>query len=255
LPENPKHLKVASHNGTPLKKIFVKEEFPPLTSENWLQRTRTFLNKDTGLYELIDILTGKLIACQNKCEGPWDLSTMNEVNIDGRVILIPHGADHSKISTRKQHHYSQNIVDLICNEIAGGKAMTKVLEQTQYPSAPIFAVWRKEHPEINDQLDYAYEMRGEFARDKIQEIVDTEATDKMQLDNQKINLDANKWLAGKDAPKRFGDKKADVEVGRDMVINIISNIDRTPKEREIIDVTKKQISDGIKKDLLNGGDS
>ena len=130
----------------------------------------------------------------------------------------------------------------MCNEIAEGATLSAVCCQQHFPGQALLSRWMKEYDWIHDAFAHAYAMRGEVARDMVHDAATTEAQDKMELDNQKKVIDAGKWLAAQDAPRRFGQKKAELDVGGDLVINIISEIDRSkPVEREVIDVTEKHI--------------
>jgi hypothetical protein len=232
--------KVVSQSENLPRVLRPKREVEPLTRENWDQRVHVEFNEDSGLHEMIDLLTGKLIACEKKCEGPWDFGNLMEVEIDGRVVFVPHGVDYSKALSRSRVHFSMEILQLMCNEIASGKSLSQVCSQKHFPSHSLLAQWRRLYPEVDAALEQAYAMRGEIARDEVQRLIEAPSSSKSELEDKKVAIDGWKWLASRDAPKRFGSKVVDVEGGGGMVINIISHIDRGDNEREVIDVTEKQ---------------
>jgi hypothetical protein len=209
----------------------------PLTKDNWDRRTHTCKNEATGLYETYDLVTGDLLVAQAETT-QWDLSELTEVEIDGKKILVQRGVDFSRLTSRKQHVYSREIIDVICTKVASGESLTKILKDPVLPSISILSAWRKAHPWIDVALKQAYEMRAEHHRDRALDIAETEAESKLELENQKKEIDIHKWCAVQDAPHRFGNRSNE-EVERRAPVYIINTgiVREEPKEtKEIMDV-------------------
>lgn len=220
-----------------------KKKIDALTTENWEHRTHTSINKDTGLYETHDVLTGELLRVQSELIGHYDLSEFSEVNLDGKTVMVQRGIDFSRLSSRKLHVYSREVIDIICSRITQGESLTSILKDKAMPSSSTLSIWRKNNAEIDEALSFAYEMRAEHHRDIVKDVADEKAVSKLDLANQNKRIDAHKWLASKDAPKRFGAKKEEHDPIHPVYV-ISTGIVREEKDvteiKDVIDVGSEE---------------
>lgn len=118
--------------------------------------------------------------------------------------------------------YSQEIVEKICIRLGSGESLRSICRDDDMPSQSVVYVWLNRHPEFVEQYARAREEQAETHADEIVDIADEqpdliEIKDKdgnvvdIKLDSafiawQKQRIDARKWNAAKQRPKRYGDK-------------------------------------------------
>ena len=113
--------------------------------------------------------------------------------------------------------------------------MTKILG---LPVGLIYR-WRSLHPDFEQKLSLAREDRAEYYRDEFEDTLSLgENIDKDDVAGKKMQLDGLKWLCEKDAPKRYGPKKADSAGGTGgagTIIVIDTGINRPALEVESVE--------------------
>jgi len=118
--------------------------------------------------------------------------------------------------------YSPELVDTICNRLASGEGLRSICRDDDMPSQTIVYQWLNRHPEFLERYTRAREEQAETHADEIVAIADeTPETvpvyDKdgnvidIKLDSayiawQKQRIDARKWNAAKQRPKKYGDR-------------------------------------------------
>lgn len=102
--------------------------------------------------------------------------------------------------------YSPEIVDLICAEIAGGKSLRKVCDMEGMPSRAAFHLWLNQHPGVFDQYTRAREMRADARADRIDDLTEKVELGTLDANAARVIIDAEKWQAGKENSKRYGDR-------------------------------------------------
>lgn len=87
-----------------------------------------------------------------------------------------------------------------------GKSLRKVCDQKDMPSRELIRLWVAKDPEFFGQYTRAREARAEARADYIDEIADEVKEGKLDPNAARVLIDAQKWQAGKEAPKRYGEK-------------------------------------------------
>ena len=192
------------------------------------------LNKATGLLEVFDSETGKLIAIQ---ESP-DQALLHErrerlverVLPDGSTCLVEATIDPAKLLKFKFEEYSSYVVDLICEKIVEGESLTDICKQRGFPSYATFCRWKKQVPGIQEQIDGARRDRAEYMRDQAYQ--EALSVDEGSVDSTKLRIETIKWLASTDNKERFGNAKAQVELTQPLQIIVNTGIVRTVQDAD-----------------------
>lgn len=114
--------------------------------------------------------------------------------------------------------YTQEIVDVILEQIAGGKFLTEICDDPAMPSCSTVFKWRLDHHEFSE----AYAHAREAAADKM--VIETVAiaddgrndtyldddgnprVDTDVIQRSKLRVETRKWLLARMAPKEYGDR-------------------------------------------------
>jgi hypothetical protein len=118
--------------------------------------------------------------------------------------------------------FSQEIVDAICGRIAAGETLRQVCRDDEMPAQSTVFLWLQKHPEFSEQYVRARESLMDCFADEIVDIAEDGSNDWMlrqtkdgesvevlnreAIERSRIRIDARKWLMGKCAPKKYGDK-------------------------------------------------
>lgn len=118
--------------------------------------------------------------------------------------------------------YTPELVDEICRRLSLGEGLAQICRDDDMPSQTIVYQWLQRHPEFLERYTYAREEQAETHADEIVSIADeTPQTvpvyDKdgnqidIKLDSayiqwQRQRIDARKWNAAKQRPKKYGDR-------------------------------------------------
>ena len=119
--------------------------------------------------------------------------------------------------------YNQEVVDAICARIAEGQSLRQVCRDDEMPSISAVLAWLNKYPEFQTQYARAKEASADALADEILDIANNtcpgvvrtikadggieEKTADM-IEHRRLQIDARKWLLGKIAPKKYGDKLA-----------------------------------------------
>jgi hypothetical protein len=187
------------------------------------------LNED-GLIEIIDELTGDVVAIQSSTDDllKGKRERLVEYTLeDGTIVLIEKGMSLDRIS-KKSYAYSKVLADIICQEVTEGAPLTKLCKEDKYPSYATVCRWRRDHDDFNKALVMAYKFRADYYADKVLE----EAEDTLTKDDaavQKVKVDALKWSAEKGNPERYGNKVKLLGDAAPIHLMIDTGIDRSPE--------------------------
>ncbi len=127
----------------------------------------------------------------------------------------------NKRKTGAPSKYSAGIADEICKIIASSSMGLAAIckSNPKFPSRAAFYVWMDSHKELQDKYARAKELQADYMAEEIIAISDDGQNDTYDRDGvevannefiarSRLRVDARKWLAGKLAPKKFGDKVA-----------------------------------------------
>lgn len=162
---------------------------------------RHFCRQNNSFVEIIDSITGKLVAA---LKSPYATSVPLE------KITLPNGEEvwrDVELPTNLLENYAYRgivpfspwMVDIICEKIAEGTSLTKICRQPGMPSYAVLCRWKRDHPEIADQLENARQDRAEYHRD--QALEEAQAADEDNATAQTLKHNAHKWAAGVDNAK------------------------------------------------------
>ena len=83
------------------------------------------------------------------------------------------------------------------------------------PSNETVRHWMLEEPELAANYARARELRADARADRIDEITSMIINGELDPQAAKVVIDAEKWLAGKEQPKKYGDKITQEHTGPD----------------------------------------
>lgn len=116
--------------------------------------------------------------------------------------------------------FTQETADFICDELAEGKSLRSILAAEDMPSIGTFLRWVAARPELAEQYASARARCIDAMAEDILDIADTpqigqktvskatglEITEGDMVEHRRLRIEARKWLMGKMAPKKYGDK-------------------------------------------------
>lgn len=123
--------------------------------------------------------------------------------------------------------YTPELVDSICDEIAGGRSLKSICEDDEMPDKATVFRWIGKHPEFRDKYARACEERTYAMAEEALEIADDSGVD-VSVDDEghytvngeainraRLRIDTRKWFVSKMNPKKFGDRQAYELTGKD----------------------------------------
>jgi hypothetical protein len=116
--------------------------------------------------------------------------------------------------------FTQEIADSICERLIGGESLRTICLDDDLPSATTVFRWlaNDEYAAFREQYTRAREGQAERLAEEILSIADdgssdwtvnekgSEVLNAEAVARSRLRVDARKWLAGKLAPKKYGDK-------------------------------------------------
>lgn len=114
--------------------------------------------------------------------------------------------------------YSDELLNVILDRVSAGEALSAVCSSDDMPTRKAFFEWVAKDPSIKDKYEFAIQMRADGLVDEMLAIADdgtrdtyidaegNEKTDQDVIARSRLRVDARKWLAGKMAPKKYGDR-------------------------------------------------
>ena len=117
--------------------------------------------------------------------------------------------------------FTQAIADAICERIAEGESLRAICLDDDMPNKATVFRWLAADKAFSDQYARAREAQADALADEIVYIADTpqvgqttvskatglEVTEADMIAHRRLQVDARKWMAGKLAPKKYGDKQ------------------------------------------------
>jgi hypothetical protein len=131
--------------------------------------------------------------------------------------------------------FTTELGDTICNRIADRESLRAICEEADMPDkATVFrGLLAEQHKDFRNQYIRARDIQADVLFDEIHQIADTpqkgtktvrrgegdnstvETTEADMIDHRRLQIDARKWLIGKMAPKKYGDKQQIEHAGPD----------------------------------------
>lgn len=215
--DNPEHVKL----------------LPPVTDIE--HRTFYQMNED-GIVELIDVITGDVIAVQHTVKDLIQDPKNNFIemalpleNGQTKLVLVQKGMSLEGLKPRSLA-YSDVIADLIIQKVVEGMTLTKVCALEGFPSYSVVARWKSQYPDFREKLAEARRDRADHFHDKIIDTVDepkyredkktvvdkntgeeTTVIEKVKvplstedIQTRKMQVEAYKWAASVGNPDAYG---------------------------------------------------
>ncbi len=107
---------------------------------------------------------------------------------------------------KRETWYTVELGEEVCDLVAGGKNLHSISLMEGFPSASTMYKWRDEHSDFATKYARACEDRADARAEKIDEITDRMLNGELKADVARVAIDALKWQAGKEKPRRYGDK-------------------------------------------------
>jgi len=98
--------------------------------------------------------------------------------------------------------FNKRTANSICKLIAKGKSLKAACEEKNMPHKDTVLRWLRVNEEFRSQYTRARNDQADHFADEIVEIADTET----DWGKARVRIDARKWVAGKQRPKKYGDK-------------------------------------------------
>jgi len=118
--------------------------------------------------------------------------------------------------------YDDKIAGVICSLIAEGNSLRSICKRNKMPDKATVIRWLGIHREFSDQYARAREAKADKLFEECLEIADDTSGDYIEKKNDdgstfwvvdhehiqrsKLRIDTRKWMAGKVAPKKYGEK-------------------------------------------------
>lgn len=115
--------------------------------------------------------------------------------------------------------YSAQTANSICERLIEGESLRAICRDENMPNAATVCRWLALHDDFREQYAHARIAQADTLADEILDIADDSSLDTKIVgederevcntefvQRSKLRIDARKWLAGKMAPKKYGEK-------------------------------------------------
>lgn len=143
-------------------------------------------------------------------------------------VLQP--ADSIPDPRSEEQAYNIEIIEKICEKVATGESLTKILGRNGLPTYPLFCRWRRKFPEVDLLLQQAKEDRTEFIRDRLESLADE--VDEDNASATRVRFDVFRFLMGTENRKVYGKEKGDINISVPTQILVATGIDRGDNKQE-----------------------
>lgn len=202
------------------------------------------LNKSTNTYEVVDAVSGVVLAVQKDLNENFLLGHYDKfikANIDGKEVYIQPGMTVESVKLPVLS-FSKPIADLIVQEITEGETSLKNACKKFGVQYSTIMKWAKSVPEFGEALEEARRLSAEMIHDDIMEKAREASKGMMtkgEIETTRLATDLLKWSAEKRDPNRFGNKQEKNAQGAVQII-IQTGITREEKVIEVKNETIKE---------------
>lgn len=114
--------------------------------------------------------------------------------------------------------FSQDVADVICERLAKPESLRSICDDDDMPSKTTVLRWLRQNEEFRAQYARAREDQADAFADEILDISDdgqrdyakdadgNDVVDHDHIQRSKLRVETRKWLMGKMAPKKYGDR-------------------------------------------------
>ena len=138
------------------------------------------------------------------------------------AVVQPTTAVAGKLPVGRPSDYNPEIATILCQRLAEGRSLNSISTDDDMPSKATVLRWLAIHEPFRSQYADARVLQADAIFDECLDIVDDARNDWMERVNKngetevvpnpeatarsRLRLDARKWMAGKLAPKKYGEK-------------------------------------------------
>lgn len=103
--------------------------------------------------------------------------------------------------------FSQETADYICEQLIEGRSLRSICLEDGMPAGSTVCRWLSANDEFRKQYAHAREMQADALFDDCLAIADgTAGIHGLDVQDRRLQIDTRKWMAGKLASRRYGDK-------------------------------------------------
>jgi hypothetical protein len=207
---------------------------------------------EDGIIRVFEMATGKVVAILGSqlqlSEIPQELVEITRA--DGTKVWAQKNValDDSALGM-KPAPYSKAVCDILCQRVANGENLVKVLKEPGMPTYSQVKRWARQNPEFDQAMEQAHKDAADYLADRALEVAEKAYEDGVgasQMVKVQHLTDIIKWRAGVNNPKKFANNlKAQLEVNLPVQIIVNTGIRRPGDAGYIADETQK-IKDAIK---------
>lgn len=114
--------------------------------------------------------------------------------------------DTRAVNVMAKRKTNEEIKSAICEAIASGDSLVKILRESGMPGYRTVMTWLSEDETFQQNYARAREDQGDAYADRIDDVADRVLTGEIDPQAARVAIDALKWSAGKRLPKKYGDK-------------------------------------------------
>jgi hypothetical protein len=122
------------------------------------------------------------------------------------AVSKPNKSKAAKQKTGRPSDYTDDKADKICAAVASGSNLNLLCRQYGMPDRVTVYRWLGAQETFRNNYARAREDRADFRADRIDDYVTKLLAGEIDANQARVAIDAEKWQAGKEKPKRYGDK-------------------------------------------------
>jgi hypothetical protein len=111
--------------------------------------------------------------------------------------------------------YTSEIANKICAQLSDGRSLRSICKYEDMPSQRAVYGWLSKRDEFVQQYARAREVQADLLFDEILDIADGAKDDPIDIQRARLQIDVRKWMVGKLAPKKYGEKVTQAITGKD----------------------------------------
>lgn len=159
--------------------------------------------------------------------------------------------------TGRPSDYTQEIASAICERLADGESLREICKADDMPARSTVFKWLSEHKAFSDQYTRAREEQADLLFEEALSIADnplegvklkissdgkTEESRGDMIEHRRLQVDVRKWMVGKLAPKKYGEKVTNIHEGGEKPVEMVTRTDRERAKAMALLATKAKRS-------------
>ena len=102
--------------------------------------------------------------------------------------------------------HTDELADEICERVSLGSNLNRICDEAEMPAQSTVYKWLLEHTKFSEKYARARATRADTRSDRIDDYCRDVVSGTLEPNAAKVIIDAEKWQAGREAPRRYGDK-------------------------------------------------